>query len=436
MPAPVYRVMTVLSALVCALPIGTNLGLLLVLWMLLRGELLTSRGAVLPGLSALGLSDAAVRRAWAAVRQGAWATAQLLDRWGTLVAQEGRWQAHTSGGYHPVAVDVTAIWRPRLRGCPTSHYSAEAGKALPAIPVGIVARVGSVDGQRFGLPLAFVRAPAPDPSPSAHTHALVRQAVALRAPDEALVFDRGFGVALLQQEGATAYVVRVPKNFTARRAQPPAYTGRGRPPRRGALVRPLPRRRGPRTIAATPPDHVTTWHEGRRLLRAEQWSELVLPDAPTGSPAFAVVAIHDARYATPLLLVSPLPLTPRQVRDLYRDRWPVEQLPLVAKQLLGATRQFVHASETRQRLPELALLAGAVLTYLAATQPAMPTGFWDRHPQRTPGRLRRLLARTPFPVEFPWPARLRQKAAVTAHLPKGAWGQRRRRASPATATAA
>ena len=436
MPTPVYRVLTLLTALVGSLPIGTNLGLLLVLWMLLRGELLTTRGAVLPGLSALGLPAAAVRRGWAALAHGAWTSAQLLVRWAALVQQEGQWQAHSYGGYHPLAVDVTAIWRPRLQDCPTSHYSAVAGKALPAIPLGVIARVGSVERQRFGLPVGFVRANPADPSASAHNRALVRQALALRAPDDALVFDRGFGVALLQEEGVPAYVVRVPKNFTARRAQPPAYRGRGRPPTRGALVRPLPRRRGHRTIAATPPDHVTTWYEGARLVRADQWTDLVLPDAPPGRPTFAAVAIHDPRYAQPWLLVTPLPLAPRQVRDLYRDRWPVEQLPLVGKQLLGAARQFVHAPESRQRLPELALLAGTGLTYLAATQPAVPTGFWDRRPQRTPGRLRRLLARSPFPQQFPWPHRLRPKAAVTAHLPKGFFGQRRRHATLPAAEAA
>ncbi len=73
---------------------------------------------------------------------------------------EGHWQAQTHDGYHPVPVDITAFWRPRLRGCPTTHYSAEAGKALPAIPVGLVARVGRVGEQRLGLPLALVPAPA------------------------------------------------------------------------------------------------------------------------------------------------------------------------------------------------------------------------------------------------------------------------------------
>jgi hypothetical protein len=135
--------------------------------------------------------------------------------------------------------------------------------------------------------------------------------------------------------------------------------------------------------------------------------------------------IHDPRWTEPLVLATTLPIAARTLRDLYLDRWPVEQLPLAAKQMLGAARAFVSAPETCQRLPELALLAGSILTYLAATQPAAPTGSWDRRPRPTPGRLRRLLAHTAFPNTVPLPSRIRQKAAVTTHLPKGFWGQRR-----------
>ena len=88
---------------------------------------------------------------------------------------------------------------------------------------------------------------------------------------------------------------------------------------------------------------------------------------------------------------------------------------MAAKQLRGAARQFVHAPETCPRVPELALLAGSILRDIAATQPALPTGFWDRPPRPTPGRRRRRLARRPFPPDFPLPPRLRQKVAVTAH---------------------
>jgi hypothetical protein len=98
------------------------------------------------------------------------------------------------------------------------------------------------------------------------------------------------------------------------------------------------------------------------------------------------------------------------VRAIYRDRWPVEQIPLSAKQMVGAHRQFVHADESVQRLPELALLAGSILSYLSATVPATPTGFWDRKPKRTPGRLRRTLMGKPFPKDHPLSVQLRKKA--------------------------
>ena len=88
MPEAVYQVMTMLSALVAPLPIGTNLGLLHLLWMLVSGRLLGSRGAILPGLSDLGLTDGEVRRAWAALG-GAWTSDELISR--LDAPGRGRW---------------------------------------------------------------------------------------------------------------------------------------------------------------------------------------------------------------------------------------------------------------------------------------------------------------------------------------------------------
>ena len=158
--------------------------------------------------------------------------------------------------------------------------------------------------------------------------------------------------------------------------------------------------------------------------------------SPWTSPTFRLVVIHDPRWTEPLVLATTLPVSARTLRDLYLDRWPVEQLPLAAKQMLGAARAFVSAPETCQRLPELALLAGSILTYLAATQQAIPTGSWDRRPRPTPGRLRRLLARADFPTSFLLPDRIRQKAAVAAHLPKGPWGQQHPRSPTSDASSA
>lgn len=182
---------------------------------------------------------------------------------------------------------------------------------------------------------------------------------------------------------------------------------------------------------ATPPNRTETWTEGDITFRAEFWDDLVLPDVKVNpaNPTFTVGAIYDPRYHEPWLLACPLQLSGAALRGLYRDRWPVEQVPLTAKQILGGVRQFVFALESQQRLPELTftLLAGSIITYLAATLPATPTVFWDRQPKPTPGRLRRVLARTPFPKTYPLPERIRKKASVFEHLPKGILGHRRKK---------
>ena len=62
MSSLLYRINSVLSCVVPSAPIGTNLGLFHLLWMLLSGRLRQSRGAVIPGLADLGLAADAVRR--------------------------------------------------------------------------------------------------------------------------------------------------------------------------------------------------------------------------------------------------------------------------------------------------------------------------------------------------------------------------------------
>jgi hypothetical protein len=121
------------------------------------------------------------------------------------------------------------------------------------------------------------------------------------------------------------------------------------------------------------------------------------------------------------LLATPLKLKVVTVKSIYQDRWPVEQIPLAAKQMVGAYSQFVHDDESIQRLLELTLLAGSIPSYLAATVPAAPTGFWDRHPRRTPRRFRRMLMGKSFPQSYPLPDHLRKKASVNGIYLKESW---------------
>jgi hypothetical protein len=259
MSSILYRINHVLSRVVAGVPIGTNLALFYLLWMLLSGRLLQSRGAVIPGLADLGLAADAVRRCWAALAYGKWQTQQLLHAWEQLVREEKSFQAHVYGCYRPVACDLVGFFRPRLQDCPTKHYSSTAGKAFPAISVGIAARVGTVGTQRLAVPCLLVRGEPTDTSEADLQMRLLHRVHEQLAADEALVCDRGFPLRQLQAAGLQRYVVRAPSNFTARRATLPAYQGKGRKPVRGVLVRPLPRTYKGRTIPATPSDRHETW---------------------------------------------------------------------------------------------------------------------------------------------------------------------------------
>jgi hypothetical protein len=245
--------------------------------------------------------------------------------------------------------------------------------------------------------------------------------------DEVLTGDAGFGVAALLTEGVPRFVARGARNFTARRNSLPAYTGRGRRPAYGERVRPLPRTPKGRTITASPPDATAQWVVAGRTIQAQVWANLVLSTAQPGAPAFRCAGIRDPRSQEPWGLATNLPVSAYALWGLYRDRWPVEQGPLAAKQMRGAHRAFVFGGESRHRLPALALLAGNILAYVAATSPAVATGFWDRCCRPTCGRLRRVLLRVDF-SESPVPqGPLRKKASVTGHLPKGVQGHRRRK---------
>ena len=415
----------VLSQLIQGLPIGTNLALLHFMWMLVSGALLPSRGALFPALKSIGLSDAATRRAWVAFRKGVWQMPALLELWRQQIQRHPDWQLHRYEGYVPVPVDVTAFWRPALKHCPSKHYHPGAKRALPAVIFGISGEVGELNGQRMALPRAFERVHPKDPSEAHLWEEMLKKVRKGLQEDEIVVIDAGVKIGDLQAAGLNRYVLRLAVNFTARRNFLPEHE-RGRKPKYGAIVRPLARKYKDKTLAATVPDERYLWQENGRELRAEIWRALVLPQT-TPSPqnsTFDVYAIYDPDFAQPWLLAAPLKLEPESVRAIYKDRWPVEQIPLAAKQMVGAHRQFVYNRESIQRLPELALLAGSILSFLAATAPAVATGFWDRKPKRTPGRIRRTLMGRPFPKDAELSGQLRKKNSQTTHLPKGILARR------------
>ncbi len=425
----IMAIMDALIAITEPLPVGTNLGMLHLLWTIISGKLLPNRGGLYPALQASQLETEEINRAWAAMRHGVWRTPELLASWQRYVKKEGSWQTHAYEEWRPKAVDLVAFFRPTLQNCPTKHFHPVAGKALPAKVFGLIVGVGEIDEHRVPVIEQIIE---PHPQKAAESDLVadvLRQVARKLAADEMAVFDAGFKLKQIQAANIDQYEVRQAKNCTFRRNYPPPYKGKGRHPKWGKRVRPLGRKGKKGWLPASDPDSKSSWKaKDGTTITAHIWHNLVLADCQPSpvNETVTVVAIFDPRYKNPWVLACSHQLKARTHYRIYRDRWPVEQPPLAAKQMLGAVRQFVFHPTSSRRLPQLALLAGSILSYVAATLPAIPTGFWDRHPQRTPGRLRRILLREHFPkLTIQLPERLRKKDSVTAHLPKGVAGHRR-----------
>ena len=309
---------SVLNELLASLPIGTNLAMMHVFWALLSGQLLNSRGALFPALQAIGWKGDEICRAWTALSKGVWRTAHLIELWRKHVESLPEWKRHEYEGYKPVTADLTAFWRPSLKNCPSTHYHPAAQRALPAVILGVVGEVGEIHGQRLALPKAFERVHPTDPSAKRLWRILLRNVHKTLALDEIAVVDAGVQVRDLQKAEINRSVVRLATNFTARRNALPDYGGVGRKPIYGALVRPLPRTHKGKTLPASAPQETQSWNENGRIIRAEIWRNLVLPDCEPNvhNPTLDVYAIYDPDFDTPWLLATPVVLKPASVRAL------------------------------------------------------------------------------------------------------------------------
>lgn len=419
-----------MAVLVQTVPIGTNSGLIRILWVMMNGSFLRSRGAIFTALHMSGFGVAEIRRSWAALRYGNWEVNELLEMWQIYVASQNQWRERRYEHYRVLSVDSTGFWRPRLQGWLGKHYHHLAQKALPAVVVGVMVISGQVGSHRIPLLKRIVRC-QPTQGKTAFRRQLLKEAATCAAEDMVMVMDAEFGLSELETSGVCRYVMRLASNITARRKQKPVYKGKGRPAKYGDKVRPLARQWKGHQIAATIPDQQSHFDYQGRCIQVSFWHGLVSTDTAAAEDAgnpqggFSIYVYTDPLYKQPLILATDLHFAPPTAYLIYRDRWPVEQAHLAAKQMIGLHRHFVFAPEACFRLPELGLLAGAILTYVAAVLPPVPTAFWDRTPKPTPGRLRRVLAQANFPNLLDFDPELRKKNSVTTHLPKGIDAHRR-----------
>jgi hypothetical protein len=428
MSNPVYRTALFLSQLVQRIPIGTNLGLAHLLFALLSGHLLQSRGALFPALAKTGLKDSQVRAAEAALREGKWNVTYLLKRLEWLVQKEGKAPPHEVNGWHPLPIDWVGFYRPHLKNCQTKHFHSQAQRALPAMELGMVATLRKVGNRLIASLVATTR--------NGDTPELLQAAKQHQGRRDVLLADSQVKISHLSEAGIQNFVVRGATNLTFRRSVPrQAKPGaRGRKPTLGEVVRPLPRTFKGKIIPGSHAERVETFREGKYEVTGLWFDSLVLAGCPL---IFSCLVIYHPKYAKPWVLLSDVPAPAETIFLLYRCRWPIESLPQTGKQLLGGHRSFVHAEASCYRLPEICLLAGSISQYLAATSPAQSTGFWDRNPLPTPGRFARAIAGSAMP-EFGMlggvSERVRRKSSVHDHLPKGILAHRRQSRQTGKAT--
>ncbi len=421
----VYRIHECHTTLFSGVPVGTNLALSHILWAMYTGNFLPARGSVASALYLFGCPDDAIDRAEQALNKGKWTLDSLVNSWREQVLQDPDWETRNFEGYRPVAADLTAFYRPKLKGLKTNHYKSEAGKALPAIVYAIIGDVGQIKNQRFCLPRELVSHSREGESEIAFQNRVTISVLSKLKPNEVLVVDRGFSLSELHNAKKGHYVIRLRQNITLRRNYLPEYKGHGCYPKYGAEVRPQSRKYKDNTIESTPPDKSDEVMKVDKktgkpyTLRTDVWNDVVLSDSKPGERTFRCIACYDSRFKDPMIFATDLKeVSPDTVRHLYGDRWGVEQPPLAAKQMLGMERQFVHGRESRYRLPGIALLAGSILTFFAAKEVPIASGKWDRNPKATCGRMRRYLSKIHF-SDLPLSWELRKKASDASKLPSG-----------------
>ncbi|MBV7338069.1 hypothetical protein KFU94_59560 [Chloroflexi bacterium TSY] len=92
-------------------PMGTNVNVMRLMWAMLNGSFLKSRGAIHSALKESGFEDEELRRSWWSFRYGSWISQVCWGR-GKKKGNGGK----KLEGYRVKSIDITGFWRPKLQG--------------------------------------------------------------------------------------------------------------------------------------------------------------------------------------------------------------------------------------------------------------------------------------------------------------------------------
>ena len=435
-----YQVQQAIEQMVSTLPKGTDLGLCDVISAMYSGYFVESGGGIMPAveqyLSAYVMDEreraARSRRAAKAITYGQYNLAELLSELKGIVATAGHWQPTIIQGYQLKPVDMTAYKRARVKKLKSKSYDSQIGRAVPAVPLGIMGTRGCVGEQRVAILDMLVCGDITKNSPSGEMEKVYKQVAKRLTETDLALLDTGFSLVDASLNGIKNCVVRLAKNCTFGKTAgkiPPRTSNKGRKPSRhqAEIVRPVARQHGDKVLPASEPEQrVTVVNDVGQEIKIESWSRLYFLERHLDRVAdealkrklrqrpLQVVVIHHPDFTNPLLLGTPvLELTVESLLAIYPERWPIEGIPQTGKYLLsgGGGRHYVHHPTAIKRLPALTMIFGSLFKYLAAIAPPIRSGFWDRIVKPTYGRLLKHLKKVGLPSQ------LSKKASVTAHLP-------------------
>ena len=439
-----YQVQAAIEQMVTTLPKGTDLGLCDVISAMYSGYFIESGGGIMPAveqyLSAYVMDEreraARSRRAAKAITYGQYNLAELMDELKKIVAADGRWEATMVQGYRLKPVDMTGYKRARVKKLKSKSYDSQVGRAVPAVPFGIMGTTGQVGGQRVAILDMLICGEITENNPSGEMGTVYKQVAKRLTETDLALLDAGFSLVDACVSGINNCVVRLAKNCTFGKTPgkiPPQTSERGRKPSRhqAEIVRPVARPHGDKVLSASKPEQTeTVVNDVGQEIKIESWSGLYFLERHLDRVAdealkrklrqqpLKVVVIHHPDYTDPLVLGTPvLELTAESLLAIYPERWPIEGIPQTGKYLLsgGGGRHYVHHPTAIKRLPALTMIFGSLLKYLAAIAPPFRSGFWDRIVKPTYGRLVKHLKKVGLPLS----SQLSKKASVTAHLPLG-----------------
>ncbi|MCP5013284.1 MAG: hypothetical protein GY942_25165 [Aestuariibacter sp.] len=167
-PTPAdYRILALIEQMVAVVPKGTALGLCDLISAMLSGYFIESGGAVMPALRHCSVQAveaflrqevedeteraARSRRAAKALTYGSYNLKELIDKLRKIVAEEGVWEPTIVQGHRIMPVDGTAYRRAAVKKLASKAYFSDTNRAVPAEPIGMIATVGEVNGQRIAL---------------------------------------------------------------------------------------------------------------------------------------------------------------------------------------------------------------------------------------------------------------------------------------------